>query len=319
MKKTERIEKFVRNNDLEYVTLADGTEAIIGKMDFMEMYHFAHLNHLRVQVVIQRDGGEWTLSEYIPTEGVDIKYILYNENLGHNYCNLYYKNYVDELLQTPLTERLIQNGAKPSEFIAMMEEVKAVKELLESGKAGYDKPLQIVINRETLSVEVISQSPTYVSFHGITYAVAMMEVTKQMTLDIKDRALNHGAVTCIAGQMPEELFEILTEEEKDKHDLSICPKESEYDHYLFGPFIVLDTDNFLGYAYRTSFDGKIWYWSGGEHTNITLAKSDDLFPYHSIISEDTREERSHDLDVAAWQIPDIVETDRYGELIKMPK
>lgn len=315
MNKTKEIIEFVDRFNLEFITLEDGTEYIIGDDDTKakDFLNFAHCQRL-VPCVIMKDtnvSDQWKLTPYFVKDRVRVADVVYDyfDNLDVVSFSVDYDKRADKYVQN-----CIERGASPTEIGQAISDTEAIKKMYSDNKLGFDEPLSLVMDKGSTEHFIVPENQTKVRFKNISLAIALAEPTTDLTHKAVEYIKSGKNIPNVPGMCPEDVVNVIDEDFSEKYHFSICEKDGKDDWYQMGPFVVLDHEGYIGYAYRISFDNKVWFWQSGKHSNIDIPRLEDYWNKSNWYIY----EKANETQIAAWMAPvRKIKTNAYENLIKL--
>lgn len=226
---------------------------------------------LRMNVLHQQQGGDMEVLPCFAHDGLPIDNII-EHYYGDQYCCVSQWEY--DRYARRFVDNVVNSGASPSEIQKAIDDTRAVKKMFdEKTLASNDGHRYLIMDIDCTKHHVITAYRSYISFMGHTFMIGLSLPTEDETRQAIDR-LKHGqSVPCLCGMMPEDVRQLLSEDEQRDFDLHAYDSDG---NVFLGPYVIFDSDNYLGHAYRQTKDGKHWYWAGGCHSNYNTL-SDDTF------------------------------------------
>lgn len=309
-KKSTTLQKMVADSskDLQVITLNDGKEAIIGEMSYRDLFNFAHINRLRINLVAKDESqsDEWTVLPIYTCEELCLEQIILLYFQDAYQCIDFEGTYSRE--SAKYVGRLIRSGASPIEIEKAIQEKESITRMFKEFKLGYRSGYSLVMAKDYTEQMILLNYSTCLSFKHITLAYALTEVTEETTAYAAKVLLSGKNIPCVMGMMPEDVAKILDTETKLLYGIE--PRGE----YFMGPFIIIDGSGDVGFSYRESKDGKTWFWTGGEHSGSPLM--DSMF-FDETESIDLLLEKSTDEHYMMWK-PVKLEYDETRWFINLP-
>lgn len=304
------LQQIAEQENLQTVTVG-GKEYIIGEMKYF--FNIAEKHHLRINILMKDDNKQqdWTLLPYYTLEGLSVEHIIRNymgdEYMVVNYDSEY-KTYAQRFINNA-----IGNGASPTEVEKAINDTKAIERMFEDEKIGWRTPLDLVMDNACTEHHIVpSNSDSLVSFKGISLAIALSVPTKEETELALSLVKAGQTVPCLNGMLPEDVYALHSNNLR-RYNFRVSGEDGEK---ILGPYIILDDNDSIGYAYRLSEDGIHWFWSDGEHSKQLIMGS-EKFEENSN-SLDRLLESSTNSRFISWMTPQKHNFSKFGNMIKLP-
>lgn len=258
--------KLLGLNKVEIVDNVYGSDekknVLTGFKDFKTAFDFSITYHKRLEI-IKRVDGVWYRTDKIPTDDL----AAFDLDLADKYVSCYFKSDVEHKAKE-LTEALDSNDTELAERIEHNKE-KAIDEIKKlPGK--YSWKYGVILKKDDLSYDCTVSPGGSLKWHDTDIAICAIDVDDSIAKRLVDDVLAGKFIPCALGQMPEdflflhEKYDYFRTHNEDQYTGNNNP---EYSKWIVGDFVVMDSENSIGYSYRGTYDNIHWRWECGNHSN----------------------------------------------------
>lgn len=303
--KENTFEELVQRLELKVVEVIDqmGEEPVkkygfVGFESFKAAFDIARKHHKRLEVISRKDDAEWLRLHVTTFENLDIKSVLKESRIeDDSRYKICFSRDEYSKISAKLLKNIIETGGSAKEYAEFVEEIEATKKLFKKNVIGYQKGFIVFDLKENKQFGPIVND-TMISFKGNELAICLMDVDDGTVERLAPRVYAGDVIPCLSGQMPEDFIGRIPEQHPHDSRMMVIDHFSPEtapnpdNSLMMGPFLVFDSDNEFGYAYRNTYDGKVWRWEGLQHTNFVSS------PFPTL-------EEHIDHEITGWSLPPV--------------
>lgn len=300
--KEKTFEELVQNLDLKVVEIIEDTAqepikkfGFVGFENFKAAYDASRIHRKRLEVISRKQGSPWQRLHVTTFCNLDIFSVLDDANDKDNRYKICHSKDEYSKVSSKILKNIIDSGGTAKEYAAFSDEIDATKKLFKKGLIGFNKGFIVFDLVENKQYGPIVND-TKITFQDSEIAICLMDVEEGTAEKLAPRVYAGDVIPCLIGQMPEDFIGLIPKRISSDNRMFVYDnfsadnmKSSDND-LMLGPFIVFDSNNNIGYAYRNSYDNKIWRWESLAHTNIWLSEFTDL-------------EDHEDQKIIGWSLP----------------
>jgi len=267
----------------------DNTMAYFGFPDFRTAFLFS-VHHRKRLEVVKRENGQWIRTNELPSDDLAFEDLNTDDLEERFYC--FGSSYG------------VSNKAKELISSLGVDEESKRAEIEKNSQIAidlFDKlPLihrfyhRIILNKEDLSYVATISPGAHLVWEDTELAICAFDVEPAIAQRLADSVLEGKLIPCAIGQMPED-FTFLSDKcsslsyfEQDEYKGNNNP---DIGKWVKDPFLIMNLDGEIGYAYRETYDNVHWRWQEGHFSAGHVMDSgedinennDYLFAYWQLI------------------------------------